>query len=105
MNWILCPKGCGFEGASEAVVDRHLRENHGPQMGAKDGGPAFPRVNVNHAMGNGAQEGMSLRDYFAAAALTGLLARSPQVATGVAAGAYEYADALLAARSKTTEGE
>ena len=50
------------------------------------------------------QEGMTLRDYFAAAALQGQMAGadwgdcSPHVAS---ARAYKYADAMLAAREQT----
>jgi hypothetical protein len=84
----------------------------------KDGGPAFPRrlpdirvppdealrIIESHA-------GMSLRDYFAAAALQGMLAyRHVNPTNGnyhencslddCAMQAYEYADAMLAAREK-----
>jgi hypothetical protein len=49
-----------------------------------------------------AQEGMTLRDYFAGQALVGLVA-NPGPAPGpperFAAVAYEYADAMLAARN------
>jgi hypothetical protein len=62
-----------------------------------DGGPAFPGEHWNQTWG----PGMSLRDYFAAAALTG------QIADGTAKGpeiesrwAYQYADAMLAERAK-----
>jgi hypothetical protein len=41
--------------------------------------------------------GMTLRDYFAAAALTGLIARVP--ADRVVALSYEAADAMIAARA------
>ena len=41
--------------------------------------------------------GLSLRDYFAAAALTGLLARSGFSEGTTASWAYEYADAMLKA--------
>lgn len=70
----------------------------------KHGGPAFPLT-----IDDGPTEtyfGMSLRDYFAAAALTGLCANhqwddnfnSPQMSAGCA---YRLADAMLAERSKT----
>ncbi len=70
-------------------------------MNKNDGGPAFPspysRIDSN--------PGMSLRDYFAAAALTGLLssgiaAKRGQTSEDVAAIAYRNADAMLAERSK-----
>mgnify|MGYP000010410147 FL=1 len=70
-----------------------------------DGGPAFPvpnDANVNN------QEGMSIRDYFAAAALahigneyvaTGDITRQAQDhAMQLAAHAYNIADAMLKAR-------
>ena len=77
-----------------------------------DGGPAFPFGQVSEASGqpiNGYHnDGMSLRDYFAAKALSGLLADPtvrPQKDKTVehfykeaAAGAYMAADAMLAAR-------
>lgn len=68
-----------------------------------DGGPAFP---LQHGM---ATKGMSLRDWFAGQALAGMLAsvgahedsgavwRSNSMA---AAWAYDYADAMIAARNK-----
>ncbi len=45
-------------------------------MSADTGGPAFPVVELNHYDGSicGQYFGMTLRDYFAAAALQGLLA-------------------------------
>lgn len=82
---------------------------------SKDGGPAFPlpigyvpAVNVEEW--NRAQSGMSLRDYFAAAALQGMLAycgdersgshHNNNTPDGVALMAFEYADAMIEARSK-----
>lgn len=64
-----------------------------------DGGPAFPMG--YHRDGNDADHfGMTLRDYFAAAALQGNIAH-PDV-TGnrddIAKDAYKYADAMLKAR-------
>lgn len=78
---------------------------------SKDGGPAFPRpastdehegpCNVYQD-----QQGMTLRDYFAAKALQGLLAsfagvdcRMPEPEK-FAADAYAQADAMLKAREK-----
>lgn len=83
-------------------------------MSRDDGGPVFPRVGERddgdtapHAR---AQSGMSLRDYFAAAALQGYLAGQwrPEEFKADAAiepatfaqRAYYFADALLAARAK-----
>ena len=62
-----------------------------------DGGPAFP-------IGTGDMRdptGMTLRDYFAAAALQGLLTQSRVVS---AKEAYRLADAMLAARTKGGAG-
>ncbi len=71
-----------------------------------DGGPAFAYGDNIH----GGHSGMSLRDYFAAQALNGLLASVDPV-TGfdtfeefsnhLASTSYKYADALLAAREVT----
>ena len=83
-------------------------------MSITDGGPAFP---VPHSIdGNWVSEprdkysGMSLRDYFAAHSLAGLLVRNwTDMATGKvpdnvqelwAAGAYAVADAMLKERNK-----
>lgn len=73
-----------------------------------DGGPAFPHP-WNADMGwspRDAPGGMSLRDYFAAAALTGTIAfpipgteKRPENA---ARECYAYADAMLAARKAKT---
>ncbi len=78
-------------------------------MGIKDGGPAFPHERVFSDSPNDLHHkyimmsGMSLRDYFAAAALQSILsnpvfAKIPE--TTVAASSYEYADAMIAERSK-----
>ena len=80
----------------------------------KDGGPAFPLGSVEHIDGvHYAEAGMSLRDYFAAKAMQGLLSNpggpiqaNPQNGwdytntppEGVAGTAYEMADHMLAAR-------
>lgn len=61
-------------------------------MSNKTGGPAFPAPII----GVDDHEGMTLRDYFAAKALSALIhSRNPEDA---AAEAYEYADAMLKAR-------
>jgi|GEM_PF-871646 len=66
-----------------------------------DGGPAFPIQENGLAGSLPAHEGMSLRDYFAAKALQGLLADTnfDQSPEGTAPIAYRYADAMLAARA------
>lgn len=66
-----------------------------------DGGPAFASDHT---------DGMSLRDYFAAAALTGYLAAhadpsvtlpiQPNKVTEVASDCYAFADAMLVAREQ-----
>jgi hypothetical protein len=75
-----------------------------------DGGSAFPWPPVGTGDPRdgmaGGSSGMSLRDYFAAAALQGLLAESHSM--GMidcdARAAYQYADAMLAERAKTKGG-
>lgn len=61
-----------------------------------DGGPAFPNSVVN---------GMSLRDYFAGQALGRVIAVSQQYSKitplDVATESYIYADAMIAARTKS----
>ena len=73
-------------------------------MTKETGGPAFPRTafDVNDYCGDGS-EGMTLRDYFAARAMQGLMSGG----TGgwalelLAETAYEMADAMLKARGNT----
>lgn len=69
-------------------------------MSEKDGGAAFPNITPDMPVDGG--PGMSLRDYFAAQALTGLLSDNRIVDTpqSFAARAYEVADAMLAERAK-----
>lgn len=77
-------------------------------MERKDGGPAFPITDVHDQYDNDLERwriessvhsGMSLRDYFAAAALPEMTRRFGD--TGTAASyAYEAADAMLAEREK-----
>jgi hypothetical protein len=76
----------------------------------KDGGPAFPQTGWKGSRDDIVVfHGMSLRDYFAAAALPGcqFLAIERVKANGItcttedhAAMAYQLADAMLAERSK-----
>lgn len=75
-----------------------------------DGGAAFPRPAGDYngtRHGNGAQVGISIRDYFAAKAMQGLLAAqihgfNDRPANGpFASMAYEMADAMLKARENT----
>lgn len=62
----------------------------------KDGGSAFPVSFSN--------PGMTLRDYFAAKAMQGLVTngRVPAEKSAVAKVAYQYADAMLAQRDSET---
>ena len=62
-----------------------------------DGGPAFPP----HWDPKTHPSGMSLRDYFAAAAMQGMVAQPESggwPAEGIAKAAYQQADAMLKAR-------
>jgi hypothetical protein len=69
-----------------------------------DGGPAFPVYDDHGQYVNGG--GATLRDYFAAKAMQGMLANPNQdyaplttkAEEAVVAGAYEMADAMLKAR-------
>jgi hypothetical protein len=82
-------------------------------MKTNDGGPAFPHV-MSHCQTANESEmypGLSLRDYFAAAALTGILsnvqamrANPPLLHAERAEAAYKAADAMLAEREKVVEG-
>lgn len=62
----------------------------------EDGGPAFP-------LNNGRQEGMSLRDYFAGQALSGLCAHAgfPMDVEELAGEAYELADAMITRKEQS----
>ena len=63
------------------------------------GGPAFPVADMEAT-----KEGMTLRDYFAAKAMQGLIERGftefGNAASAYANLAYEYADAMLKARQQ-----
>lgn len=84
-------------------------------MDKKTGGPAFPsQADVYKSEETGTLvrlkpegcDGMTLRDWFAGQALTGMLASAPVADRskpnhkGWAANAYAFADAMLAERSK-----
>jgi hypothetical protein len=89
----------------------------GPETGERteeqSGGAAFPRV--YHQGWQEAHFGMSLRDYFAAKALQGLTSATNSqgdwtcgAPESVAKAAYDFADAMLKARSipaAKSEGE
>lgn len=63
-----------------------------------NGGPAFPITNHKWL----SSEGMTLRDYFAAKAMQGMLAEpnADYYHADLAKGAYEIADAMLKAREQ-----
>jgi hypothetical protein len=66
---------------------------------ANTGGPAFP-INANESADRCIYTGMTLRDYFAAKALQGILT-DPEIvmgATEIADLSYKYAEAMLKAR-------
>ena len=77
-------------------------------MMKNDGGPAFPNHEVSlGSMGLSREAGMSLRDYFAAAALQGFAAHNGLNICGPNNGAYnvarmafEVANAMIAERDK-----
>ena len=73
---------------------------------SSNGGPAYP---VKYQDGAGRYEqadGISIRDYFAAAAMQAILSTCTKEASAslVTDGAYRFADAMLAAREAKEEG-
>lgn len=67
--------------------------------------PAFPTIDANTNAGDYGTPGMTLRDYFAAKALTGLIvadSRERYTAEVIAKSAYELADAMLKERDRIT---
>lgn len=69
------------------------------EQNINDGGPAFPTLdNTEHWR----HLGVSIRDYFAAAALNGMLSNSKNYDSfdGYSDAAYEYADAMLERRKR-----
>ena len=66
------------------------------------GGPAFPQEWREGYATTTLWHGISARDYFAAAAMQGILStcKGEASATLVASGAYGFADAMLAARER-----
>jgi len=70
-------------------------------MSKIDGGPAFPQLELDHVTGNVCAQhlGLSLRDYFAAKVMQGLVAAdSVGSNAGLAKISYMVADAMLEAR-------
>ena len=84
-------------------------------MASKDGGPAFPRTllyedqeGVMNAVSYSFMAGMSLRDYFAAAAISNQGSHNgtvPQDYNQAAQWAYELADAMLRERERKPTNE
>ncbi len=82
-------------------------------MNPKTNEPAFPSIGIS-AVGSTENNGMSLRDYFAAKAMQGLLSNDEfiksavemfekyeiDVEKNVAVTAYHHADAMIAQRDK-----
>ena len=69
----------------------------GSEMSKKnDGGPAFPHHFTQDSVGD--CKGMTLRDYFAAKAMQGMVTSRENVSRAGASLAYQMADAMLAAR-------
>lgn len=67
------------------------------------GGPAFPhlRRNINGDTFEPISEGgMTLRDYFAGQALAGLIVNNSNATRQIVTEAWEFADAMLKARSE-----
>jgi len=81
--------------------------------GINDGGPAFPCMPPQDTVAGAAtgypypDAGMTLRDYFAAKALAGMLADTNRSGAfeAFARDAYGFADAMLKARAAAPEGE
>lgn len=86
-----------------------MSENTTNTPATGNGGPAFPRPQSNGEFKNyDAQEGMTLRDYFAAKAMASLLMADDRdhdetfehYSSTCATAAYRYADAMLVARKE-----
>lgn len=63
-----------------------------------DGGPAFPGLTYISWNGQKNPEGISIRDYFAAAIMQGLMASQCEVGVPYPIYAYAIADAMIKAR-------
>jgi hypothetical protein len=77
---------------------------------SNDGGAAFPVVDGYHKDGRhrGGESGMTLRDYFAGQALAGYVANENSwtvTCAKSAEDAYNYADAMLAARESKEDSK
>jgi hypothetical protein len=73
-------------------------------MTKQTGGPAFPSRELDNNCNLRLEQGMTLRDYFAAKAMHGIVSTVPHLKTtnpdDAAIEAYEYADAMLKAREQ-----
>ena len=71
-------------------------------MSKNTGGPAFPTTVVTHAGRTISNEGMTLRDYFAAKAMQAmcLTVRREHDVEIIPVAAYQMADAMLKARNE-----
>lgn len=76
-----------------------------------DGGPAFPILDKANFCGTGSGDGMDLRDYFAAAAMQGMLAdsqtrqscpegKAEEWTRSFARVCYDFADAMIKVREE-----
>ena len=90
-----------------------IRNEEGEVQKVKNGGPAFPLLGYDRAAGGGFQPtptiyvGLSMLDYFAAHALTGIMLNEKPVSGGienynetVARQAYWIAEAMLQERNE-----
>lgn len=72
-------------------------------MSIKDGGPAFPSArDMRHNPDFDHEGGMSLRDHFAGLAMQAIIHDTQLGFDAICAEAYQYADAMLAAREQRT---
>jgi hypothetical protein len=85
-------------------VDKQTQDQGAAPLKIEDGGQAFPRGGYEGEIYHGESvDGMTLRDYFAAKALQGLLAGDmalPLSPGQYCESAYKYADAMIAARTQ-----
>lgn len=102
-----CPQ-CGHVLSSGGCVNYHCSTKNIPQVKPTNGGPAFPcgSEKVDEIVTVPLNNGLSLRDYFAAAALNAVVAywQDPDDildTPAIAVDCYKISDAMLAERSRT----